>query len=104
MKKAKAVLSVRFKSTYNEKELMQLFEKGLDDFRDVPGLLHKYYLAEEGTGVVGGIYLFESKQARNDFWNSALAKSIPGTYGVILDTLRVEQLDVTIDLKAAALV
>ena len=104
MKNAKAVLSVRFKSTYDEKELAQLFEKNLDDFQNVPGLLEKYYIQEEGTGVEGGIYVFENKAAMTMFWNSDLAKTIPGTYGVILETLRVEQLDVTIDLKEAVAV
>jgi hypothetical protein len=100
MKKAKAVLSVRFKSSYNEKELRHRFENDLELFRNVPGLLDKYYIEEEGTGIIGGIYVFDSNRAKTAFWNSDLAVSIPGKYGVLPDTLRIEQLDVTIDLKA----
>ena len=101
MKNAKAVLSVRFKSTYGEKELIQLFENDLELFHDVPGLVEKYYIEEEETDVNGAIYVFDSKAAKAAFWNSELAKSIPDRYGVILDSLRVEHLDVTIDLKEA---
>jgi len=101
MKNAKAVLSVRFKSTFGAEQLIQLFEKDLDLFHNVPGLVEKYYIAEEGTGINGGIYVFDSSAAKAAFLNSELAKSIPGRYGVVPDTLRIEQLDVTIDLKEA---
>jgi|SRR3954453_23187404 hypothetical protein len=104
MKNAKAVLSVRFKSTFGEKELVQLFEKDLDLFQNVPGLVEKYYIQEEGTSINGAIYVFNSKAAKTGFWNSDLAKSIPGRYGVVLETLRVEDLDVTINLKEAVAV
>ena len=99
MKNAKAVLSVRFKSTFSAEPLIQLFERDLELFQHVPGLIEKYYIAEEGTGVTGGIYVFESSAAKAAFLNSELAKSIPGRYGVIPDTLHIEQLEVTIDLK-----
>ncbi len=103
MKNEKSVLSVKFKSTYDAKELKGLFQKHLQLFKDVPGLLEKYYLAEGNTGASGGIYIFESKTARDAFWNSELAKDIPGTYGVILDTLRVEQFEVVIDMNESVL-
>lgn len=99
MKKAKAVLSVKFKSTYGSAELVDLFKRNLDDFRHVPGLLEKYYVAEETTGAKGGIYIFDSTETRDLFWNSQLAKEIPAIYGVKLDTLRVEQFDIDLDLK-----
>jgi len=103
MKNSKVVLSVKFNSTLGAKELAHCFQKDLDLFKDVPGLIEKYYIAEDNTSATGGIYIFESKSARSAFWNSELAKSIPGRYGVIPDTLRVEQFDVTIDLHEAVL-
>ena len=101
MKNAKAVLSVRFKSTFGAEQLVQLFEKDLELFHNVPGLVEKYYIAEEGTDVNGGIYVFNNSATKAAFLNSELAKSIPDRYGVITGTLRVEQLEVTIDLKEA---
>jgi hypothetical protein len=103
MKNEKAVLSVKFNSTYNAKELNDLFHKHLQLFKDVPGLIEKYYLTEENTGAISGIYIFENKTARDAFWNSELAKDIPGTYGVILSTLRVENFGVTIDMNESVL-
>ncbi len=98
MKNEKAVLSVRFKSTYSSEELLNLFNEGLEDFKNVPGLLQKYYVADENSETVGGIYVFENKDAREAFWNSKLAKGIPATYGVKMETLSVEELEVTIEM------
>ncbi len=98
MKNSKAVLSVRFKSTYGSEELLHLFEEHLEDFKNVPGLVQKYYVADENSETVGGIYVFENKEARTVFWDSKLAKGIPATYGVNMETLSVEELEVTIEM------
>jgi hypothetical protein len=99
MKNAEAVLAVKFNSNLHPEKLMNVCQDDLEAFRNVPGLLQKYYLAEELTGAISGIYIFESKNARETFWTSELAKQIPARYGVILDTLRVEQYDMAIVLN-----
>ena len=99
MKNAEAVLSVKFNSTLSADELMNVCQKDLEIFRDVPGLLQKYYIAEEFTGALSGIYIFEDRTAREAFWTSELAKKIPARYGVIPDSLRVEQYDMAIVLN-----
>ena len=38
---------------------MQVCEQDIEVFRNVPGLVEKYYIAEESTGAISGIYLFE---------------------------------------------
>ena len=98
MKNAEAVLSVKFNSTLSMDELAKVSNDELENFRNVPGLLQKYYLADEVTGAISGIYLFTSKKARTSFWNSDLAKSIPATYGIIPETLRVEEYNTMIVL------
>ena len=99
MKNAEAVLSVKFNSTLSPEELMDVCQEDLEIFRSVPGLLQKYYITEEFTGAISGIYIFETKRARESFWTSELAKNIPARYGVILNTLRVEQYDMAIVLN-----
>ena len=103
MKNAEAVLSVKFKSTFNTEKLLNVCRQDLKTFRDVPGLIQKYYIAEEGTGALSGFYIFETKNARAAFWTSDLAKAIPAQYGVIAETLRVEQYDMVIVLNEAVL-
>jgi hypothetical protein len=102
MKNVEAVLLVKFNSTLSADELMKVCQENLESFRTIPGLVQKYYLAEELTGAISGFYLFETKSARAAFWTSELAKDIPARYGVIAETLRVEQYDMAIVLNELA--
>src|SRR5690242_4721479 len=97
MKQA-SVLAVKFNSNLSTDELNAVCEKDLYKFRKVPGLLQKYYVIDE-SGALGGLYFFESKAARSQFWNSPLAKEIPARYGVIPESLRVEYYETTIVLN-----
>jgi hypothetical protein len=99
MRNAEAVLTVKFNSAHAPEQLMNICQEDLDAFRSVPGLLQKYYVAEEATGAISGIYIFETRAARAAFWASELAKSIPARYGVIIQTLRIEQYDMAMVLN-----
>src|SRR3954470_4962805 len=103
MKNAEAVLTVKFKSTFTDEELVNVCQQDLDVFRKVPGLIQKYYIAEESTGALSGVYIFESAADRNQFWDSDLAASIPARYGVIAESLRVEQYEMAIVLNDVVL-
>jgi hypothetical protein len=103
MKNAEAVLAVKFKSQLEAEELLRICNENLQDFRDVPGLIEKYYLAEELTGAISGVYIFSTLSAREAFWTSDLAKDIVPRYGVIVDTLRVERYHMAIVLNGAVL-
>ena len=96
MKNAESVLSVKFSSTHSDEKLMNICQEDLEIFRNVPGLIQKYYVVEETTGAISGIYIFENKNAKETFWNSDLAKAIPARYGVKADTLRVENFEMAI--------
>ena len=104
MKNAEVVLLVKFNSTLEADELLKVCQEDLETFRNVPGLIQKYYVSEEQSGALSGIYIFSSRGARSSFWNSDLAKRIPARYGVIPETLRVEEYDVSIVLNDAVLV
>jgi len=99
MKNAEAVLSVKFQSSFGAEELMTICSEDLEAFRDVPGLIQKYYLSEVSTGAISGIYVFDNQDSRKDFLSSELASYIPVRYGVLPDTLRVEQYDMSIVLN-----
>lgn len=99
MKKAEAILAVKFNSSLDPDTLLRRCLDDLEDFRSVPGLFQKYYITEESTGAISGIYIFEDKKARAAFWESKLAKNIPARYGVIPESLRVEQYQMAIVLN-----
>jgi len=94
-----AVLSVKFHSSLSKEKLMKVCEEDVEVFKRVAGLTQKYYVMEEFTGAFSGIYLFETPDAREAFWTSELAKNIIHRYGVIADTLRVEQYGMAIVLN-----
>ena len=96
MKNVESVLSVKFTSTHSYEKLMDICQADLENFRNVPGLIQKYYVVEEATGALSGIYVFKNKNAKEAFWNSTLAANIPARYGVDLTTLRVEHFDMAI--------
>jgi hypothetical protein len=104
MKNPEAVLVVKFNSTFDAEELSKAIHNDLETFRNVPGLIQKYYVAEEQTGALGGIYIFETENARSSFWKSDLAKSIPTRYGVVPESLRVEQFEMAVVLNDELLV
>ena len=87
MKHADAVLTVKFSSTFSARKLLSVCRENLETFRSVPGLVQRYYLAEESTGAISGIYLFETKSARTAFWTSKVENDIFSRYGVIPETL-----------------
>lgn len=99
MKNAEAVLAVKFNSKLEAGQLLKVCNENLQDFRDVPGLIEKYYLAEDLTGAISGFYIFSTVSAREAFWTSQLAKDIVPRYGVIIDTLRVERYQMAIVLN-----
>lgn len=74
------VLVVLYKSGLPMKEVLELFDKGADKYREVNGLLQKLYVRDEQTDHVGGIYIFEPKESLEAFRNSNLAKSIGDAY------------------------
>lgn len=103
MKNSESVLSVKFNSTHSAEKLIKFCDEDLEMFRNVPGLIQKYYVSEETTGAISGFYIFDTKSAREAFWTSNLAKNIPTRYGVIPETLRVERYDMAIVLNDVVL-
>lgn len=99
MKKAEAVLAVKFSSSLNHEALLNVCNTDLGTFKNVPGLIQKYYIIEESSGALSGIYLFETKKDRVAFLASDVAKRIPATYGVIAETLRVEEYNMALAMN-----
>lgn len=70
------LLSVKFKTNLSLEQLMEIVNSRADEFRGLSGLQQKYYLQEMGTGEYGGLYLWESSAALNEYRESALRASI----------------------------
>ena len=74
------ILFVRIKSKLDQQELERRALARVPRFREVAGLVQKFYGRDPATGDWCGAYIFESQEALAAFAGSELAKSIPTAY------------------------
>lgn len=74
------VLLVSFETSLSLDEILEIAEARADEFRALGGLLQKYYLHDPASGRVGGLYLWESAAAFDDYRNSELRATIAEAY------------------------
>jgi heme-degrading monooxygenase HmoA len=79
---------VRFKSRLPASEGLRLYQSRVSQYRQVPGLVQKYYLHDTETGEHGAVYLWNSKEALEVFRRSALGQSIGDVYQVVASEVR----------------
>jgi len=80
MANAAIMLRVKFKSQLPLEDVEKIIENRADDFRALVGLQQKYYLLNRETGVYGGLYLWESKDAFDEYLQSELRATIASAY------------------------
>lgn len=68
------------KSDLSRDEATQRYKERMPEFREVPGLVQKYYSYDESTGEWAGIYLWDSEESLAAYLESDLRKSIPSAY------------------------
>jgi heme-degrading monooxygenase HmoA len=68
------------KSKLSHDELERRYKERMPSFRDVPGLLQKYYSYDSSTQEWAGIYLWDSEESAAAYLESDLRKSIPSAY------------------------
>jgi heme-degrading monooxygenase HmoA len=73
-------LLVRFKSKLPFDEVMRIVEERAPEFEALPGLQQKYYLQDPVTGDIGGLYLWSSPEAFDEYKNSELRATIAQAY------------------------
>jgi len=65
-----------------EEELLKRAKERESNFKEVPGLLQKYYVKTSNEGEYGGVYIWDSVASLQSFQASDLAKSIPTAYAI----------------------
>jgi hypothetical protein len=74
------MLILLFKSGLPREEVEKASESRADRYRQVKGLVQKFYVQEEATGRYGGVFVFDSKESLVAFRESELAKSTAQVY------------------------
>ena len=88
----------KFKSGLSDEEATRVMNERAPRFREVPGLVQKYYTRDEKTGERGAVYVWESEAAMQAFRTTELARSMSDAYRIEGDK-RVEVVDVMLVLR-----
>jgi len=89
---AAKILQVNFKLNAPVSDYQQMCQSLADTFASIPGLNWKVWILNEQEREAGGIYLFQSQDALNDFLSGPVAaqvKTHPGLRDVSLKTFDV---------------
>lgn len=73
---------IKLESELSEEEIIKIAHERAPRFREIPGLLQKYYVKLGQPGQVGGIYIWDSKESLQSFRESELAATIAEAYKV----------------------
>jgi heme-degrading monooxygenase HmoA len=72
---------IRFETSLSFDEVLEIAYERAPRFRELPGLVQKYYV-RDADGAVAGIYVWDSEQSLHAYRASDLAASIPEAYQV----------------------
>ena len=72
----------RFKSGLRDEDVLHAYQARAPLYREVPGLVQKYYLRFSISGEHGAVYLWDSEGALKGFRQSDFARSISDVYRV----------------------
>jgi len=86
------ILQVNFKLKVSAAEYSDLCQSIAQSYANVPGLQWKVWILNEQEKEAGGIYLFESDQALNDFLSGPLVAKVKSR--PVLYDLAVKSFDV----------
>lgn len=89
---------ITLKSDLSEEELMATAKERAKKFREIPGLLQKYYTRLDQPGQYRGVYVWDSKKSMMAFKESELAAGIAKAYKVS-EAPKIEIVDVLFQLR-----
>jgi heme-degrading monooxygenase HmoA len=90
---------VRFKSMLSDEDVLNKYEERSVRYREIKGLLQKYYLKYRDTGEHGAVYVWKSEEDMQSFRQSELYLTIPDVYKVSGDS-NFEVADVVLLLRS----
>ena len=73
---------VKLRSGHPHEAVYRLMDERVPAFRQVPGLLQKYFCRERATGKYAGVYLGDSEEALRRYRQADLARSTGVAYNV----------------------
>lgn len=78
-----AVVQFKLPAPITLAEATQRFESSAPKYRNLPGLIRKYYVLSEDGRVAGGIYLWESRTAAESIYSGGWRERVTTLYGTV---------------------
>ena len=76
------IVQIKRSSPMSLEEAREVFLSTAPKYRDVAGLIRKYYLLAEDGNIAGGVYLWESREAAEAMYKPEWFAFIREKYGV----------------------
>lgn len=76
------IVAISYASELDYDEIDRLSRSRSDTYRNMTGLLQKYYIHDRANERYGGIYVFESATAADALFESDIHDSLRDTYAV----------------------
>ena len=77
------ILIVRVESGLPEEEMLAVAKERAPRFRELPGLIQKYYVKLGAPNQYGGIYIWDSMESLKAYRESELAATIAKAYKAV---------------------
>ncbi|MHA1729418.1 MAG: YdhR family protein [Promethearchaeota archaeon] len=74
------IMVLLFETGLEAEKLMKTSNERYKKFKDVKGLVQKYYMSDAESSKVGGVYVFDTKENLDAFFESDLSKSTSEAY------------------------
>jgi heme-degrading monooxygenase HmoA len=89
---------VKLRTSLNDEEFLKIAHEREPEFAANPAIIQKYYIKLNEPGYYGGVYIWESAEALQEFKKSQLAASIQEAYKGI-EKPTIEIVDVLFQLR-----
>ncbi|MFH0787315.1 MAG: YdhR family protein [Pseudomonadota bacterium] len=76
-----AIVEFKLPQPISRQKGQEIFLSTAPKYRDVPGLLRKYYLLSEDGAPAGGVYLWKSREQAEELYTEEWRKFVRGKYG-----------------------
>ena len=76
-----ALVQFQLSSAVSLAEATQRFEATAPKYQKLPGLIRKYYIRSEDRRVVGGVYLWQTRQAAERVYSAEWRERVERLYG-----------------------
>jgi hypothetical protein len=77
-----AIIKIVLLEPVSKEQAVEIFKQSAPNYRDVDGLIHKYYILDEDGKRAGGVYLWTEKEFADRFYSQEWKTLIYQKYGV----------------------